>query len=75
MTEVKHLHWQTGQGERERKGGEEGEGLGQRDPEGEIGGRVHTERGEEGRDEEYGWATRDSLLAESLAEGARVVMG
>lgn len=70
-----HLHWQKGQGDRERRGGEEGPGLGQRDPEGEIGGRVHTDRGETGRDEDDGWATKDSLLAESLRDGDRMVTG
>lgn len=56
------VHWQAGQGDRERTGGEEGVGLGQRDPEGETGGRE--ERGETGREEEASWvlAATDSLL-------------
>lgn len=74
LTDVIHLHWQTGQGDKERRGGEEGLGLGQRDPEGEKLGRVHTERGETGRDEEFSWAIRESLLAESMTEGERMVM-
>lgn len=55
-------HWQTGQGDRERRGGEEGLGLGQRDPEGETGGRADKERGEIGREGEASWVTKDSLL-------------
>lgn len=58
-----HVHWQAGQGERERRGGEEGPGLLQRDPEGDIAGRVATERGEMGR------VHKDSRLAEALTGG------
>lgn len=58
-----HVHWQAGQGERERRGGEEGPGLLQRDPLGDIAGRVATERGETGR------VPKDSRLPEALTEG------
>lgn len=39
------VHWQTGQGDKEGGGGEGGLGLGQQDPEGDVGGR--TESGQE----------------------------
>lgn len=61
-------HWQVGQGDRERGGGEEGLGLGQRDPEGETGGRADKERGETGREE-------DSLLGETAKEGEALPEG
>lgn len=63
------VDWQAGQGDRERRGGEEGLGLGHRDPEGEMGGRVEWERGETGREEEASWVTKDSLLGDAVAEG------
>lgn len=70
LTTGAQVHWQTGQGERERRGGDEGLGLGQRDPEGETGGRVDKERGETGREEEEAsWASKDSLLGEAVREG------
>lgn len=53
--ECEQVHWHAGQGERERRGGEEGLGLGQADPDGE------TWRGETGRER---GATHDSLLGE-----------
>lgn len=68
MTEGAQVHWQTGQGDRERRGGEDGQGLGQRDAEGELGGRVEKERGETGREEETSWVTKDSLLGEAVTE-------
>lgn len=49
------VHWQAGQGDRERRGGEEGVGLVQRDPEGETGGTADKERGETGREEGAAW--------------------
>lgn len=61
------LHWQAGQGDNERRGGEEGVGLGQRDPEVETRGRVDKGRGETGR--EASWVTRDSLLGDAVTEG------
>lgn len=72
MTGGAQVHWQTGQGDRERRGGDEGLGLGQRDPEGEMGGRVDKDRGETGREEEASWATTDSLLCEAATEGKAV---
>lgn len=57
-----NVHWQAGQGDRERRGGEQGVGLGQRDPEGETGGRLDMERGETEREREASWVTADSLL-------------
>lgn len=71
LTTGAQVHWQTGQGERERRGGEEGLGLGQRDPEGDTGGRVDKDRGETGREEEAAasWASKDSLLGEVVREG------
>lgn len=36
------VHWQSGQGDKEGGGGEEGLGLGQQEPEGEVGGRTET---------------------------------
>lgn len=68
-------HWQTGQGDRERRGGEEGLGLGQRDPEGETRGRADKERGETGREEEASWVTKDSLLGEAVMEGEALPEG
>lgn len=38
------VHWQRGQGDKEGGGGEEGLGLGQQDPEGDVGGRTETGR-------------------------------
>jgi len=56
------INWQAGQGDRGRRGGEEGVGLGQHDPEAETEGRVEMERGEAGGEEEVGRVTRDSFL-------------
>lgn len=71
LTECAQVHWQTGQGDRERRGGDPGVGLGQRDPEGEAGGRVDKDRGETGREEEQAsWATKESLLGEAVTEAA-----
>lgn len=39
------VHWQTGQGDKDGGGGEGGLGLGQQDPEGDVGGT--TEAGQE----------------------------
>lgn len=58
------VHWHAGQGDKERRGGEEGVGLGQREPAGEVSGRVDKERGETGREPQSGWVTRESLLTE-----------
>lgn len=58
-TEGAKVHWQAGQGDRERRGGEEGVGLVQRDPEGEKGATADKERGETGREEGGAW---ESLL-------------
>lgn len=69
------VHWQAGQGDRERRGGEDGLGLGQRDPEGETGGRVDKKRGETGREEEASWVTEDSLLGEAVTEGEALPEG
>lgn len=59
---------QTGHGESDRSGGEEGPGLEQRDPDGETGGGI--ERGETGREEEgASIATKESLLGEAEQKG------
>lgn len=63
------VHWQVGQGDKERRGGEEELGLGQRDPEGERGGRFDKERGETGREPKASWVTTDSLLGEAVTKG------
>lgn len=60
------VHWQAGQGDKERRGGEEGLGLRQKDPDGEMG--VDKERGERGRQEEASWVTKDSLLGEVITD-------
>lgn len=70
------LPWQAGQGDRERRGGEEGVGLGQRDPEAETRGRVDKERGETGREEEASWVTRDAVTeGEAKPEGEEEMGG
>lgn len=38
------VHWQTGQGDKDGGGGEGGLGLGQQDPEGDVGGRTEAGR-------------------------------
>lgn len=68
-------HWQAGQGDKERRGGDEGAGLAQRDPEGEMGGRADKDRGETGREEVASCVTTDSLLGESGTEGGALPMG
>lgn len=61
----RQVQWQAGQGDRERRGGEEGPGLGQRDPEGETRGRGDKERGETGREEaEASWLIEGEALSE-----------
>lgn len=75
MTEGEQVHWQAGQGDRDRRGGEEGLGLGQRDPEGEMGGRVDKERGETGRVEAASWVPKDSPLGEAVTEGEALLDG
>lgn len=69
------VHWQAGQGDKERRGGEEGLRVGQRDPEGETGGRVDKERGETGRKPKASWVTKDSLLGEAVTDGEVVPEG
>lgn len=69
LTEGEQVHWQAGQGDRERRGGEEGLGLGQCDPEGDTGGRVDKEIGETERVEAASWVPKDSLLRETVTEG------
>lgn len=63
------VHWQAGQGDKDRRGGEEELGLGQRDPEGERGGRLDKERGDTGREPKARGVTTDSLLGEAVIEG------
>lgn len=63
------VRWQAGQGDRERRGGEEGLGLGHLDPEGDTGGRVDKERGETGREGKATWVTKESLLGDAVTEG------
>lgn len=55
-----------GQGERERRSGEGGLGLG------EMGGRIDKESGDTGQEEEASWVTKDSLLGEAVTEGETV---
>lgn len=50
-----HVHWHAGQGDKERSGGEEGVGLGQQEPTGEVSGRVDKDRGETGRELQTSW--------------------
>lgn len=63
------VHWHAGQGDNERRGGEEGVGLVQRDPEGEVGVRVEKETGETEQELKVSWVTKDSLLGEAVTEG------
>lgn len=44
-------------------------GLGQRDPEGEVGVRVEKETGETEQELKVSWVTNDSLLGEAVIEG------
>lgn len=60
------VHWHAGQGDKERKGGEEGVGLGQREPAGEVSGKVDKDRGETGREPQISWVARESLLREAV---------
>lgn len=60
------IHWQVGHGDRERRGGEEGLGLGHREPEGETRGRADKETGETGREGKASWVAKDSLLGDLL---------
>lgn len=61
-------HWHAGQGERGRGVGEDGQGLAERDPEGDTFGRVTTERGE--TPPEVGSRVgKDSQLGEAVTEG------
>lgn len=69
------VHWQAGQGDKERRGGEEGLGLGQRDPEGEVRGRVDRDRGDTGREPPTTWVTTDSLLGEVVTEAEVLLVG
>lgn len=69
------VHWQRGQGDRERRGGEEGHGLGQQDPEGETGGREAKERGETGREEAASWVPKVSRLGDTVTEGEAMAGG
>lgn len=48
---------------------------GQRDPEGETGGRVDKERGETGREPKASGVTKDSLLGEATTEGEALPEG
>lgn len=65
-TDGAQVHWHAGQGDKERRGGEEGVGLGQRDPAGEVSGRVDKDRGETGREPQTSWVARESLLREAV---------
>lgn len=60
------VHWHAGQGDKERRGGEEGVGLGQQEPVGEVSGRVDKDRGETGREPQISWVARESLLKVKL---------
>lgn len=60
------VHWHAGQGDKERRGGEGGVGLGQREPVGEVSGRVDKDRGETGREPQISWVARESLLREAV---------
>lgn len=66
-------HWHAGQGDKARRGGEEGPGLGQREPAGEVSSRVDKDRGEAGREPQTSWVARESLLREAVT-GAEVVL-
>lgn len=63
------VHWQTGQGDRERRGGEQGPGLGQHDPEGETRGKPVKDKGETGRMGLVSWVPGESWLTDVVTEG------
>lgn len=65
-TDGAQVHWHAGQGDKERRGGEEGVGLGQRGPAGELSGRVDKDRGETGRELQTSWVGRESWLTEAV---------
>lgn len=65
-TDGAQVHWHAGQGDKERRGGEEGVGLGQREPVGEVSGKVDKDRGETGRKPLISWVARESLLREAV---------
>lgn len=64
-------HWHEGQGERGRRGGEDGQGLSERDPEVDAVGRVTTDRGET-LPEVGSCAVNDSPLGDVVTGGAEV---
>lgn len=72
-TDGAQVHWHAGQGDKARRGGEEGAGLGQREPAGGVSGRVDKDRGETGREPQTSWVARESLLREAVT-GAEVML-
>lgn len=69
------VQWHAGQGDKARRGGEEGAGLGQREPAGEVSGSVGKDRGETGREPQPSWVARESLLSEAATGAALVLVG
>lgn len=67
-------HWQEGQGERGRRGGEVGQGLSERDPEADTAGRVTTDTGDT-RPEGGSCAVKDSPLGEVVTGGDILLEG
>lgn len=74
-TEGAQVHWHAGQGDKERRGGEEGVGLGQREPVGEVSGRGDKDRGETGRELQIICAGRESLLTEAVTSAEVELVG